>query len=39
MDDVHRIARWNEAFAERKMDEILSLYTDNSMLVQPDRAL
>jgi uncharacterized protein (TIGR02246 family) len=30
------IAKWNAAFAEGKVDEILSLYADNAMLVQPN---
>jgi uncharacterized protein (TIGR02246 family) len=30
------IAKWNAAFARGKVDEILSLYTDNAMLVQPN---
>jgi len=30
------IAKWNAAFAKGKVDDILSLYADNAMLVQPD---
>jgi uncharacterized protein (TIGR02246 family) len=30
------IAKWNAAFAKGKVDEILSLYADNAMLVQPN---
>jgi uncharacterized protein (TIGR02246 family) len=30
------IAKWNAAFAQGKVDEILSLYADNAMLVQPN---
>jgi uncharacterized protein (TIGR02246 family) len=30
------VARWNEAFSTGKIDEILSLYEDNAMLVKPD---
>lgn len=30
------VARWNEAFAHGRVDDILSLYTDNAMLVQPN---
>lgn len=33
------IAKWNEAFAKGKLDDILSLYTDNAMLVQPNGAV
>lgn len=40
-DDVRQIAessiaKWNAAFAKGKVDEILSLYADNAMLVQPN---
>jgi len=33
------IARWNEALATREVDDIVSLYTDNAMLVQPNGAV
>lgn len=29
-------ARWNAAFAKGGLEEIVSLYTDNAMLVQPN---
>lgn len=40
-DPVRRIAeisaaQWNAAFAKGRVDEILSLYEDNAMLVQPN---
>jgi len=31
-----RAAEWNAAFAKGKVDDILSLYTDNAMLLQPN---
>jgi uncharacterized protein (TIGR02246 family) len=30
------IAQWNSAFAKRKVDDIVSLYAANAMLVRPD---
>ncbi|HYE36382.1 YybH family protein [Methylocaldum sp.] len=33
------IAKWNAAFAKGKVEEILSLYADNAMLVQPNGAV
>jgi uncharacterized protein (TIGR02246 family) len=43
-DDVRliaesNIAKWNEALAKGKVEDILSLYTDNAMLVQPNGAV
>jgi uncharacterized protein (TIGR02246 family) len=40
-DDVRAIAasnaaQWNQAFAEGKVDEIVSLYAQDAILVQPD---
>jgi ketosteroid isomerase-like protein len=29
-------AQWNKAFADGKVDEILALYTDNAILMQPN---
>jgi uncharacterized protein (TIGR02246 family) len=34
-----RIAEWNAAFARGKVDDILSLYADNAMLLQPNGAV
>ncbi len=31
-----RAAEWNAAFARGKVDDILSLYTDNAILLQPN---
>jgi uncharacterized protein (TIGR02246 family) len=33
------VAKWNEAFAHGKVDDIVSLYTDNAMLVQPNGSI
>jgi uncharacterized protein (TIGR02246 family) len=33
------IAKWNAAFADGKVDDIVSLYAGNAMLVQPDGAV
>jgi uncharacterized protein (TIGR02246 family) len=30
------VAKWNEAFAHGKVDDIVSLYAENAMLVQPN---
>lgn len=30
------VAKWNKAFAHGQVDEILSLYTNNAILVQPN---
>jgi len=30
------IAKWNSAFAKGKVDDIVALYTESAMLVQPD---
>jgi uncharacterized protein (TIGR02246 family) len=43
-DDVRliaesNVAKWNEALAKGKVEDILSLYTDNAMLVQPNGAV
>lgn len=43
-DSARRVAesnvvQWNQAFAKGKVEEILSLYTDNAMLVQPNGAV
>ena len=32
-------AQWNEAFAKGKVDDILTLYSDDAMLLQPDGAV
>ncbi len=32
-------AQWNAAFAKGKVEDILSLYADNAMLVQPNGAV
>lgn len=34
-----RAAEWNAAFARGKVDDILSLYTDNAILLQPNGAV
>jgi uncharacterized protein (TIGR02246 family) len=34
-----RIAEWNAAFAQGKLDDVLSLYAENAMLLQPNGAV
>ncbi len=43
-DDAQRVAeantaQWNAAFAKGKVEDIVSLYSSNAMLVQPDGAV